>query len=237
MNTVRNNVTVVDASVLEARKRMENAQSNFQRYASLIKDGAVTKQQYEAAQTDFEVAKARYEAASHQRGTAELSASETESRRAVSEAGILRARASLDMARINLSYAVVVAPADGIVGRRTVQPGQMLQPGQAIVSLVRTDDVWITANFVEAQSAHFKVGQPASIRVDAYPNEVLPGRIAAVSEATGARYSLIPTDNSTGNFIKVQQRLPVRILFEPSVDSARRNSLRAGMSAEVEIGN
>ena len=149
------------------------------------------------------------------------------------EANILRCEASLDIARLNLSYTVLTAPYDGYIGRRTLEPGQYVQSGQTISYLVRSKDKWVTANYKETQIAHIFIGQEVIIKVDALPGRRFRGRVTAISEATGSKYSLVPTDNSAGNFVKVQQRIPVRIEFEGVTDEEMA-LLRAGMMVETE---
>ncbi len=141
--------------------------------------------------------------------------------------------ADLDLARLNLSYTILIAPYDGYMGRRTLEPGQYVQAGQTISYLVRGDDKWVTANYKETQIMHIYIGQPVRIKVDALPGRVFRGEVTAISEATGSKYSLVPTDNSAGNFVKVQQRIPVRIDLKDASDDDMRH-LRAGMMVETE---
>ena len=159
--------------------------------------------------------------------------SEASKKNTSAEAAILRKEADLDLARLNLSYTVVTAPYDGYMGRRTLEPGQFVQAGQTISYLVRSKDKWITANYKETQIVNIYIGQPVRIKVDALPGQVCEGKVTAISEATGSKYSLVPTDNSAGNFVKVQQRIPVRIdIINISEEDAQH--LRAGMMVETE---
>lgn len=236
INTVRNNTDVADANIEELKVRLLNAEQNYNRYVNLLKDESVSQQQFDLVKTDYDALKARYQAMKVQRQSTELATHEVRKRLSVNVAGIKRTAAALDMARLNLSYTVITAPYDGYVGRRLIQEGQLIQPGQSLVSIVRADQKWVTANYKETQTAHLHVGQPVSIRVDALEGKVLKGTVTAISQATGARYSAVPTDNSTGNFIKIQQRIPVRIDFsENSPEDIAR--LRAGMNAEVEASS
>lgn len=136
-------------------------------------------------------------------------------------------------ARLNLSYTVLTAPYDGYMGRRTLEPGQYVQAGQTISYLVRNTDKWVTANYKETQIIHIYIGQEVRIKVDALPGKVFHGTVTAISEATGSKYSLVPTDNSAGNFVKVQQRIPVRIDLK-DITPEEMSSLRAGMMVETE---
>jgi len=158
---------------------------------------------------------------------------ETSKKTTGAEAAILRKEADLDLARLNLSYTVITAPYDGHVGRRTLEPGQYVQAGQTISYLVRDKDKWITANYKETQIPHIYIGQKVRIKVDALPGKIFNGEVTAISDATGSKYSLVPTDNSAGNFVKVQQRIPVRIDLE-NLSQEDTQYLRAGMMVETE---
>ena len=160
-------------------------------------------------------------------------ANETSKKTTGAEAAILRKEADLDLARLNLSYTVITAPYDGHVGRRTLEPGQYVQAGQTISYLVRDKDKWITANYKETQIPHIYIGQKVRIKVDALPGKIFNGEVTAISDATGSKYSLVPTDNSAGNFVKVQQRIPVRIDLE-NLSQEDTQYLRAGMMVETE---
>lgn len=194
---------------------------------------SVSEQQFEQKKAAYEAAQARYDALVSQRRAARSQYAETSRRRTGAEAAILRSEADLDLARLNLSYTVLTAPYDGYMGRRTLEPGQYVQAGQTISYLVRSEEKWITANYKETQIIHIFIGQEVRVKVDALPGRVFRGRVSAISEATGSKYSLVPTDNSAGNFVKVQQRIPVRIELE-GVSREDMALLRAGMMVETE---
>jgi len=139
------------------------------------------------------------------------------------------------MAKLNQSYTVITAPHDGIMGRRTVNVGQLLNASQQVATIVDTNNVWITANYRENQMANVVIGGLATISVDALGGKVYEGKVTAVSGATGARYAAVPVDNSTGNFVKVQQRIPVRIEFTKNNKAEYLKMLRAGMNVEVTL--
>lgn len=141
------------------------------------------------------------------------------------------ARASRDAAALDLENTVIRAPFAGIVGR-TPQPGQFVTAGSAVMSIVKDDEVWIEANYKETDLAHVRVGQPASVGIDAYPDHHWHGRVQSISQATGAEFSVLPPQNASGNWVKIVQRIPVRIAIEPRADDP---PLRAGMTATVEI--
>ncbi|MDR2887709.1 MAG: HlyD family secretion protein [Bacteroidales bacterium] len=164
---------------------------------------------------------------------AALMDAESPSNTAVSAANIRRRRADLEMARLNLSYTVITAPYSGYTGRRTMETGQLLQAGQTITSLIKNDSKWIIANYREMQIGNIYIGQQVKIRVDAIRGRTFKGRVTAISEATGSKYSMLPADNSAGNFVKIQQRIPVRIDFEDiSIEDMKK--LRAGMMVVTE---
>ena len=177
--------------------------------------------------------KARYEALLKQKNAAQSQYSETTKKTASVDASILRKEADLEMAELNLSYTVVTAPYDGYMGRRTLEPGQLVQAGQTLSYLVRGNDKWITANYKETQIANIYIGQKVVIKVDAFSHKLFHGTVTAISEATGSKYSLVPTDNSAGNFVKVQQRIPVRIDLDDATPEDME-LLRAGMMVETE---
>lgn len=191
------------------------------------------EQQYDQAKADFDAARARYNALLRQKDAARSQYTETSRRKVNIDAAILRAEAALDLANLNLSYTVVTAPYDGYMGRRTLEPGQYVSAGQTLSYLVRQMDKWVTANYRETQIANIYIGQQVCIKVDGIPGKTFRGHVTAISEATGSKYSLVPTDNSAGNFVKVQQRIPVRIDFD-DVTPEDMAQLRAGMMVTTE---
>jgi membrane fusion protein (multidrug efflux system) len=141
--------------------------------------------------------------------------------------------ASRDQVALQLAYTRVTAPVDGVVARKSVEVGQLVQPGQQLFMIVQLSDVWVTANFKETQLRNVRPGDPVEIRVDTYPGKVFAGQVESVSPATGAKFSLLPPDNATGNFTKVVQRIPVKIRLVPGNDP--QTPLRPGMSAKVTV--
>lgn len=226
------NVAVSEASISEAKVLMENAAVDLERYRKLLEKDAVTRRQYEQVETDYKAKKARYEMLARQRTATSTVVNETRQRIAQSDAGIELAKALLESAELNLSYTVVTAPCDGYASRKEIQIGQLVQPGQTLLDVVDASDVWITANYKETQMKHIHPGSEVEIRVDAIPDTVFTGRVVALSSATGAALSLLPQDNSAGNFVKVRQRIPVRIEL---TGGEGLNLLRAGMNVECEV--
>lgn len=231
--TFKTMIAQQDANIAETKAKLWQAEQDFHRYERLLQDESVPQQQYDKAKVDYEAAKARYDAILLQKETAGSQYEEVLKKQVNADAGILKAEAALDLARLNLSYTVVTAPFNGYMGRRALEPGQYVSAGQTLSYIVRQSGKWITANYRETQISDIYIGQPVNIRVDGLPGVVLKGRVTAISEATGSKYSLVPTDNSAGNFVKVQQRIPVRIELEEE-DQIYMDRLRAGMMVETE---
>jgi membrane fusion protein, multidrug efflux system len=203
-STNREAVTAGRAETLSAQKRIAQAQSRLaERKADLLSAGSAPQQ----------IASSRAKAAA-----------------AVSDAS--RARAQLTTAQLNLGYTKIIAPVSGIIGRRTVEAGQRVQPGQQLLTIIPVDDLWITANFKETQLQKMKPGQAVTIRADASGRDYR-GHIDSLGGATGSRFSLLPPENATGNYVKVVQRVPVRIVLEPGENDDHR--LRPGMSVEPKV--
>lgn len=235
IHTTQNNLSVSDASIEEARIRLENAEREYRRYENLLAQEAVTRQQYDAMKTNYEALKARYELLTRQKQSTALVKQEQTQRLDQTQAGIELARAARELARLNLSYTVILAPCDGTTGRKNIQEGQLIQPGQTIVDVVDANDKWVVANYKETQTAHIREGQEVEMEVDAIPGVVFKGTVRAISRATGASFSLIPQDNSAGNFVKVEQRIPVRIEFAAGNRTEDVDRLRSGMNVECEV--
>jgi len=236
INTVANNVNTMQSNIAGAKARLENAERNLARYESLLKSEAVTRFQYDQVKTEHDMAKSSYEALINQKHSAGLSTKEVTSRLALNDADIKRAEAALEMAKLNLSYTVVTAPYDGTMGRRLIQEGQLLQqPGMQVATIVSDEDKWVTANFLESQMPNITIGKKIKMRADALGGKEFEGVVTAISAATGSRYSNVPVDNSTGNFVKVQQRIPVRIEFTENNETQAIQQLRTGMNLDVFI--
>lgn len=242
VNTVGANVQAASAGIKAAKARLWNAEQNFKRYQNLLKDEAVTRQQFDQIKTEYEAQKAQLEVQIAQlqsvvntKSSSELTVNEVKSRLGMNDAEIKRAENALEMAKLNLSYTVITAPHDGIMGRRSVNVGQLLNPSQQVATIVDINNVWITANYRENQMENVKIGGLAKLTVDALGGKEFEGKITAISGATGARYSAVPVDNSTGNFVKVQQRIPVRIEFTDKNKIEDLKQLRAGMNVQVTI--
>lgn len=233
LNTASTSASVYEASIAEARYRVEQLEKDSHRYSVLLDKKAATPVVVEQYQTQLEMARARVAALERQRNAALSSVSEVDQRQENAEAAILRAEAAVDLARLNLSYTVVTAPCDGCLGRRSIEDGQLVNAGQTITTIIPDGHKWVVANYKETQIASLSKGQEVEVTVDAFKGKTFKGRITAISSATGAKYSMVPTDNSAGNFVKIQQRVPVRIeLTDISEEDNAR--LVAGMMCVVK---
>jgi membrane fusion protein (multidrug efflux system) len=238
---VQASVATIDAQIGAAKINLWRASQDFDRYANLIKDHSITQQQYEQALAAKQTAEKqlqilqeqRKQAASQTTAVASQSGA-TASQVRVASSVIKQRQVEVDEAKLNLSYAIITAPAGGLVSKVNVQPGQFLQAGQSLFSIVLNDDLWVVANFKETQFDRMKVGQRVVVHVDAFPGHDFEAKLASFSPATGARFALLPPDNASGNFVKVVQRLPVRIEFTQQNDPLVKQ-LRAGMNVDVDV--
>ena len=235
VNTASSSATVLDASIEEAELRVEKLERDYRRYSALLEKKASTPVIVEQYKTELDMAKSRVSALKKQREAARSTVSEVSQRQENADAAILRAEAAVDMARLNLSYTVITAPADGYLGRRTIEQGQLVSPGLTITTLIPDGKKWVVANFKETQMARIRPGQKVEITVDAMPGKRFAGTVTAISQATGSKYSMVPTDNSAGNFVKIQQRVPVRIDFNGSLSTTDNKNMAAGMMCEIKV--
>lgn len=235
INTTQNNILVTDAAIDEQRVRLKNAETDYKRYQELLKEEAVTPQQFDRVKTDYEATQARYEQLMRQKQSTLLQKQEQTQRLEQNESAIKLADAALNLAKLNLSYTVILATTDGVTGRKDIHEGELVQPGQALVTLVDGTEKWVIANYKETQTTDMHRNQLVEVKVDAIPGVKFEGRIASISDATGASYSLIPQNNSAGNFVKVEQRIPVRIEFTQNNRPEDLQRLRAGMNVECYV--
>lgn len=235
VNVAASNDAVSDASIEEAKVLLENAKVDYDRYQKLLEKDAVTRQQYDGVKTDYEAKKARYEMMLRRKNASASIVSETKERISQNDAGIELAKALLETAELNLSYTVITAPCDGYASRKHIQVGQLVQPGQTMLDVVDSSDVWVIANYKETQTKHIHPDSDVTIEVDAIPDVEFKGKVKALSTATGASLSILPQDNSAGNFVKVRQRIPVRIEFTKDNSEADLQKLHSGMNVECEV--
>lgn len=237
------------AKLNDAQAMYAKTSADLKRMEQLIAKDEVSHQQYDAAVAANNSAKANVDAATAGIASAESRAAQsqaqaeaartvpeqlkvTRARAGAASAEVQRAVSALAQAELNLQYTKIVAPVTGVLSKRSVEPGQTLQAGQPLFSIVNLEDIWTTANFKETQLRDMKVGQPAKIKVDAYGREY-NGTVESIGGATGARFSLLPPENATGNYVKVVQRIPVRIRFDKGQDPGHQ--LRPGMSVEPVV--
>lgn len=228
-------------SVSTAETKLWKAQQDMARVDAMAKDNAATPQQVDAMKAEVEVAKAQVEMAKKQTGASQAMAGGSRSQAKAQEAQIALAQAmvaqreaEVKLAQIRLGNTVIIAPFSGVISKKSVEPGQYLSMGSPICAAVDEKDIWVTANFKETQLTDLRPGQPVKVEVDAYPDLKLTGHVTSLSGATGARFSLLPPDNATGNFVKVTQRLAVRI----DLDSTAQDSttlLAPGLSVTVNV--
>ncbi len=231
--TTQTSATVYSASIDEIEVRLAKLAKDCERYRNLVEKKAATPIQLEQLEVEYAATKKKLESVKRQQAAAYKGVNEVVTRKQNVAAAIQRAEAAVEMAKLNLSYCVVVAPCDGKLGRRTLEEGQMVSAGTTITYILPNAQKWVIANYKETQVENLYVGQKVRMTVDAISNREFEGTVTAISGATGSKYSLVPTDNSAGNFVKIQQRVPVRIDFTnlSKEDNAR---LAAGMMVIVK---
>ena len=232
--TTQNNLSVNDASIEEVRVQRANAERELQRYQKLLEEDAVTRQQYDNIKTAYDAINAQYERALRTKHSTALTKDEQTQRLGQNEAAVRLAQAAVDLARLNLSYTVIIATCDGVTGRKDIHEGQLVQPGQTMVDIVDNSDLWVIANYRETQLPNIKEGAEVTFTADAVPGITYKGVVESISDATGAAFSMIPQDNATGNFVKVEQRVPVRIRLQGN-DADKVSRLRAGLNVECKV--
>jgi membrane fusion protein (multidrug efflux system) len=221
------------ANVETALVRQRKTASDLVRDTKLYKNEAITDSQVTDTQAAADTAAAELDAVRAEAKTADLQISVAAARVAAAKTQAAERMAEMDYAKLQRTYASVAAPISGIVSRKSVEPGQYVQAGQTLLSVASDTDVWVIANFKETQLTRMKVGQTVEFEADSYPDVVFHGKIESISGATGARFALLPPDNSTGNFVKVTQRVPVKIVLTQAPDPAY--PLRPGMSVDAAV--
>lgn len=258
-------VPVAQAELTQARANLAKVRADYDRYQTLYRSGAVSQQQLDAAKAAYETAQAQQSAAQQgvsqaqaklaqarqgvSQAQAQLAASrgglqkaqagteQTEVNRqqyAAAQAAIEQAQANLSEAQLQLSYTRITAPVAGRIGRKTVEVGERIQPGQPLMAIVG-DDLWVVANFKETQMGKIHPGQLVEVELDAFPGHTFQGRVNSTSPASGSEFALLPPDNATGNFTKVVQRIPVKIVLDRDSIQAYESQITPGMSAVVKV--
>jgi len=241
-NTVssQSNISTAEANIEAAKVRLWRAEKDYARYSDLIKDHSITEIQYEQALAEKQTAERQLKVLEDQKRSTESQSKAVASQSnatvqqiKVASSVIKQREADLDNALLNLSYTVIIAQADGQVSAINLEPGQLVQAGQQLCNIVVSDKVWVTANFKETQLEKMKIGQNVTVEVDAFPHHKFEAKVASFSPATGSRFALLPPDNASGNFVKVVQRVPVRI--ELSNNDPLVKDLRPGMNVIAEV--
>jgi membrane fusion protein (multidrug efflux system) len=212
---------------------LDKAQKDYQRFKKMYADSAVTQNQYEQALAKLQSSEAYLKAGQNELLASGSVAQQSKTNIEASKATVARKRADLDAAKLQLSYTVITAPIDGFVGERTLSIGDLVSTNQVIASIVLKQKIWVTANFKETQVENIKVGQEVTITVDALDNKEFKGKVVGFSPATGAKFSMVEPDNSTGNFVKITQRIPVKIEFEANEKALEE--VKPGMNVTVEV--
>ena len=233
VETAQSQTAAGQANVAAAQATLTRAQSDFRRYQQLAAQQIISQQNLDAARAAVAVAEAQLSAARRQAAAQGSGVGNAQAGVRLAEARLAGAQASRDNARLQLSYTKVAAPVTGTVARKTVEVGQLVQPGQTLMSVVSDTGVFVTANFKETQLVDLKVGQVVELDVDAYDGAKAQGVVESISGASGARFALLPPDNATGNFTKVVQRVPVRIRITRGLGQGQ--PLRPGMSVEAHV--
>ena len=228
--TTASSTAIGESQLAAAKTNLWKTKLEYERYQALVKDEAATSQQLEKVRADYESAQAHFQEMRERIQSSNLSTSQAQANVPTMQTNIASKQAVADNAALFLSYTIITAPYDGWVGKRTLQPGQMVKEGQSLLSIV-SKEKWITANFKETQLQYLTVGQEVRIQADALSGKEFTGIITSLSPASGARFSLLPPDNATGNFVKIEQRIPVRIQLKETNKHAE--FLRAGMNITV----
>lgn len=227
-------ILVTNAGIEEARVNLENAKREDKRFEALLKNDAVTQQQYDNVHTAYLSAKARYEQVTHSRATQTSVKTEQGHHLSASICSLRLAKAAVELARLNLSYCYIIATCDGVVGTKDIEEGMLVQPGQTMVNIVSSNSKWVEANYKESQLPDIHEGSEVEITADAVPGIVYKGRVERISKATGSSFSLVPIDNATGNFVKVEQRVTVRVKLDGN-KPADLAKLHAGYNVECRV--
>lgn len=234
------NSAALQSNIKAAQARLTKSQLDLARAEKMFSDGAATQQQLDAVRTENQTASALYEMAKQQFQAAATQASGSKSTAQAQKgqigvaASLVQQRiAELELAETQLEHTVIVAPFDGIVSKKNVEVGQLVQYGQPLCSAVEIGNLWVTANFKETQLNKIKVGQKVAVKLDSYQELKLTGTVESIGGATGAKFALLPPDNATGNFVKVTQRVPVKIKLDKADNKGYH--LTPGLSAFVDI--
>jgi membrane fusion protein (multidrug efflux system) len=220
-------------AIEEPKTNLWKARKEFERYDDLFKQKLATPQQLDNVKADVERAEAQYAMAVQKHKSTESQHRTAESQLRVAESNAAIKAKDVDYAKLQLSYTKIYAPVSGVVSKKNIQPGQLIQAGQPLMALVQDKAIWVTANYKETQLEGMKVGNDVEIKVDAYPASHITGKVESIGGATGAKFSLLPPDNASGNFVKVVQRISVRIAIDTA--SNPLHLIKPGMSVQAIV--
>jgi len=240
VNATQFSADAMQQNIEVAKAKLWKAEADYARIKKLVALQGATPQQMDGVEAErrvaisqLELAEKQFQSSKKQTSISSYQAQGVKTQQMIADAVIKQREAELALAKSQLDYATITAPFNGIVSKKNVEPGQYLQQGQLTCSIIGSDSVWSVANFKETQIHNMQIGQQASIKVDAWPGKQFTGTISSFSGGTGAKFSLLPPDNATGNFVKVTQRIPVRILLDPG--SAKGYYLAPGMNVTVTV--
>lgn len=232
-----NNLTVTinsaNANLKANYLRREKAKRDAERDANLLADNAITRKQSDDSKSNAEILAAQYEAGQEDILTAKSRMPILQAALHKAESVIALKKVKIEQQKLRLTYSKVYAPTSGRIGKKTIESGQFIQAGQPLMTIVQENNFWVVANFKETQVSSLKIGDEVEMTLDAYPDRVVKGKIVSIAEATGAKSSLLPADNASGNFVKVTQRVPVKI--EITDLAKNKDMLRAGLSLVVSV--
>ena len=217
--------------ITSAESKLDFAQKDFDRYSNMFKAGIASKQEYDHSKTALTVAKSEHKSALEQEKASQAMLQSSQAKHEATLADIQRLEAEVEQARLNLSYTKIYAPQDGLITHRTVEQGNYVQTAQSMFAIV-PEKTWIVANFKETQLTHMKPEQPVKIKIDTYPGKKFKGKVDSIQRSTGAKASLFPPENAVGSYVKIVQRVPVKIVFTEDVSDY---NIVPGMSVVPEV--
>ena len=239
--STQSGISTIDAQIESAKINVWRTTQDYDRYVNLIKDHSITQQQYEqalaakqTAERQLQILAQQKNQVSQQTNAMSSQSNVTSAQMGIAASVIKQREVEVAEAKLNLSYAAIIAREPGMVSKVNVQEGEFVQPGQALFSIVLSRDVWVIANFKETQFEKMHIGQKVTVHADAFPKHSFEATLTSFSPATGSRFALLPPDNASGNFVKVVQRLPVKIEFSAAADSLIEQ-LRPGMNVSVDV--
>ncbi len=233
VETAKGNAAVAQSGIEAANVRLWRANQDYNRFSSLMDLDVTTQQKFDAAKAEKDGSQAAVNSAKSQLIVANKQVAAAQEQIAVANAQLKQRQVDVDFSKLQLTYCVITAPADGLASKKNVQNGQLVNVGSPLCAVVGNDGVFVIANFKETQLSQMKEGQAVKIIVDAFPEEKIAAKVYRFSAATGAKFSLLPPDNASGNYVKVIQRIPVKIKFDDA--SKVKDLLRPGMSVRVSV--